>query len=106
MIKFKRGVTIFGIKPEMIVALMVVEGVYADILNKDVTVTAVTDGTHTSIVHYLGYGVDVRTRDDNSSKQWSDEVKQELCKCLKERLPKGFDIVIHSSHFHLEYDPR
>ena len=104
--RFKKGVTVFGINPEMIVALMVADGVYSDIVNQPVTVTAVTDGTHTSIVHYLGYGVDIRTRDDDSYKQWTDTVKQKLIAELRARLPEGFEIICHSTHIHIEYDPR
>ena len=104
--KCKKGVTLFGIKPEMLVALFIIDEVYADLVGQGVTVTAVTDGIHTGLPHYLGFAVDCRTRDDDSIIQWPDELKEQIAQEIRDRLTDEFDVVVESTHIHTEYDPR
>ena len=76
--RFKSNCKIFGLRPEMILALNVIDFVYNEIMGQGVTITSAVDGVHRSVVHSVGCGIDLRTRYDNSIKQWSDDVKKRL----------------------------
>jgi hypothetical protein len=104
--KFKAGVKCFGVKPETLFIFFAVENAYLSVLNIEPTVTAITDGKHGSDRHGKGYAVDVRTRDDNSDKQWDIEIKQELREAIKLRLTDEFDVVVEDTHIHIEIDRR
>lgn len=104
--RFKQGVTLFGVRPEMLIALSVADNVYGDIVGHGVTVTSVTDGAHGSIVHSIGCGVDIRTRSDSGSKQWNNSLKQKLAQEIRDRLTDEFDVIVESDHIHIELDKR
>ena len=104
--KFKQGVKCFGVKPEILYAFFAIENAYRSVLNIEPTVTAITDGKHRTDRHPKGYGVDVRTRNDNSDKQWDIGTKQELRDAIKLRLTDEFDVVIEDTHIHVEIDRR
>ena len=99
MVKFKKGVKINGIKPEMLVALVVANEVYA-IWAADCIVTSVTEGKHKSgSLHHVGYGMDLRTRHINES------TAKDIAKRLRERLTDEFDIIVEKDHIHMEFQP-
>ena len=102
----KEGVTLFGVKPEMVIALSIINEVYKEVVGQGVTITAVTDGKHKGHQHSLGYAIDCRTRDDDSITQWSNATKQKLARKIRERLTDEFDVVVHSTHIHVEFDIR
>jgi hypothetical protein len=104
--KFKEGVKCFGVKPETLLIFFAVDRAYWAVLNIEPTVTAITDGTHGTDRHGKGYAVDVRTRDDNSDMQWDDRTKQKLRDAIKLRLTDEFDVVVESTHIHIEVDKR
>ena len=104
--RFKSGVSIWGASPEIAVAMMVINDVYHEVVGHGATFTAVTDGKHNGHQHSLGYAVDVRTRDDNSTQQWPTLLKNRLAEEIKNRLTDEYDIVIHSTHIHIELDRR
>ena len=104
--KLKKGVSLFGVRPEMLVALMIAESVYYEELGQGVTVTSVTDGNHGSIVHSIGCGVDIRTRFDNQVIQWSSITKNRLFRKIVSRLNDEFDVVLEKDHIHIELDRR
>ena len=104
--RFKKGVSLFGVRPEMVIVFQVVESVYLELAHQGVTITSVTDGNHGSIVHGVGCGVDIRTRYDNKRVQWSDSLKADIVNALNSRLTKEFDIVLESDHIHIELDRR
>jgi len=81
---------------------------------EEITVTALADGVHTAknSKHYGIYrvnagkvgwwidAVDLRTR------YLSSNQKMSCADILKKRLGKDFDVVVHDSHIHVEYDPK
>jgi hypothetical protein len=84
------------------------QGVCGDLTNKcrkalgkvakhaggDLYITSIRDGNHMpGSLHYDGNAFDV-------SKGWFSK------KSLKKVLGKDFDVVEHSTHFHIEYDPK
>jgi len=105
-VRLKKGVSVFGVRPEMLFAVAVAESVYSDDIGQGVTITSVTDGDHGSIVHGLGCGVDIRTRFDYRVDQWSDDIKSRLATKIRERLNGEFDVVVESTHIHIELDRR
>ena len=104
--RFKRGVSLFGIRPELITAMVVADSVYRDFVGQECTVTSVTDGSHGSIVHSLGCAFDLRTRYENESQQWLMSTKDAIAKEMRERLTDEFDVVVESDHIHVELDRR
>lgn len=67
--------------------------------NKELVVTCGMDGEHSAgSLHYYGYAIDLRTN------YFSEYEKQEVAAQLKSALPEGFDVIVHSTHIHIEYD--
>ena len=62
---------------------------------KDVFITAIRDGNHMDgSFHYVGLAFDFRKTPEVSKAD------------LRNVLGKHFDIIEHSTHFHVEYDPK
>lgn len=60
--KLKKGVKVIGIRPGLLVALMVADGIYLK-KGKELVVTSINEGKHSATsFHYSGAGVDLRTR--------------------------------------------
>lgn len=94
----KAGVRLLGIRPEMVVAIMVAQEVYRA-NGADLAVTSVIDGTHSrASKHYTGCGVDLRTR------HLQDPAK--VHRELKDALGEDFDVILEDDHIHVEYDPK
>lgn len=70
------------------------------VLGVDIVVTSGTDGKHMQrSKHYSGEALDLRT--SNLTKEQIQGLMQEL----KKRLGTNYDIVLESSHLHVEFDP-
>ena len=99
MLKVKPGVRLLGLQPPMLVALNAVKDAY-DNLGVDCVITSATDGNHSSgSWHHAGLAMDFRTRHLTSAQ------KKALTGTVKKSLPE-FDVVLESSHLHVEYDPK
>ena len=99
MLFLKEGVSINGVKPEIIHAMHVAKDVWAA-FNKDFTVTSVTDGKHgVNSLHYVGYAFDSRFTNLTDSQRI--KAKEMLVKALGDE----YDIVMEADHLHLEYQP-
>ena len=93
---YKNGVKVNGIKPEMTLAIMMVNTVIPG-----ATITSVIDGKHSrTSLHYVGYAIDVRTRDIKPKMQ-TEYVRQ-----LKEALTDEYDVILESDHIHIEFQPK
>lgn len=98
--RLKKGIKIQGVRPELLIGIIVANDVYKS-NGQELTITSVTDGKHSSTsLHYTGCAVDLRINDVPQSKL-SIIVAQ-----LKEKLTVDFDVVLESTHIHLEYQPR
>ncbi len=102
---FKEGVKIQGVKPEILIAMTIYDDVVRRLHNQEATITCVTDGKHRGLPHYLGYAIDGRTRDNNGT-QWSSEEKRVVAASVRDRLTDEYDVVVESTHIHIEFDPR
>lgn len=97
--RLKQGVDIRGIKPELILAMVLVEPVISK--HAKFVVTSVCDGTHMKTsLHYQGLAMDVRTRE-------IPEVMLRPClEEIKSVLGSQFDVVLEGDHYHIEFDPK
>jgi hypothetical protein len=100
-VKLKAGVSIMGLKPEMTVALQVVQGVYERLGVSEVVVTSGTEGKHSpKSRHYLGYALDLRTRNVPRA------MRDDLAEGCKRALGSDFFVLLESDHLHIGYQPR
>lgn len=107
--KLKPGVRILGVKPELALALVVIESVCYRLFGNawDPTLTACVDGTHhPSSCHYKGLAFDMRSHDLPA--QYHLEI---LRQALQDALGPDFDVILEDAgteneHIHLEFDPK
>lgn len=104
--RFKPGVNPFGITPELILGLMIADGIYSD-LNINMTITSLNDSIHgVKSKHWIGSAGDIRTRDLPGDID-PDEVRKEIA----ENVGSDYDVLLESKgtpneHIHIEYDPK
>lgn len=90
--KIADGVNLSGIRPELVVAMMVARETFYGL-----TVTSVMDGQHmVGSLHYVGCAFDFVHRDMNEFR----------AKMLAERLGPQFDVVFEDDHIHVEFQPK
>lgn len=101
MIVFKHGTKISGIRSELILAILVADGIY-DKYETDLVLTSVNDGKHShASLHYSGSAMDIRTRDlpeEDSVQKVAEEIRQALS--------NEYDVVVELNHIHIEYQPK
>ena len=101
MIRFKPGVRLELLTPQMVFAAVVVDGVYRKHDIVDCVVTSGSDGKHSAKSwHYKGRALDFRTR--NVPELIRNAVAQEISVSLGE----NYDVVLEATHLHVEYDPK
>lgn len=82
-------------------ALLIVDGVYAR-MNRKLTITCTGQGSHSpTSLHPWGFAFDARTRTLSITQQ--RKALQEIETMFK---GTGFQIIFHTTHFHIEYDPK
>lgn len=100
MLKFKDGVPLGGLQPDMLYAIDKCNDVFND-RDYDCIVTSTTDGKHMkNSKHPLGFAGDLRryhiqTRD-------IEHITHEL----KSSLGKNYDVILEIDHWHVEFDPK
>lgn len=105
-LRLKRGVKLNGVQPELVLGIMVAETVLND-EGYDLTVTSLLDGTHSAgSLHYAGFAFDLRTWADDAGTQMDDNEKQIIAEKLRNALGDEFDVVVESTHIHVEFDVR
>lgn len=100
---FKTGVETKRVHPKMVKAWAVIAQLSAE-WNIDTVVTSVADGNHmTGSFHYKD---PVQATDFRTWYLPTDRQKEEFCEQLKGRLGPDYDVVLESTHLHVEYDPK
>lgn len=96
----KSDVRVRGIRPEIVVAMMVANSIFY-VHGVAMVVTSGTEGTHSrTSLHYTGCAFDARIRDI------PDETLRAIVKELKGGLGPDFDVVVENTHIHIEYQPK
>lgn len=94
-------VRIAGIRPELMMGLMICDRVMIELFDTDIVLTSITDGKHSrGSLHYAGQAGDIRSRHMTPK-----DASYFLIGC-EERLGVDFDIILEAAHFHLEYQPK
>lgn len=99
--KIKPGVRVLGVRPEIVMGLLVMQGVYARLgALESFVVTSIIEGEHSSgSLHYMGCGADLR-------RPPSDPLAKQIVAEAKAALGDDFDIVLESDHIHMEFQPK
>jgi len=108
MIKLKSCVNIDGMTKECFKAISIVHDYFYIYRDEDLTVTSIADGNHKmGSKHYDGDAFDVRTWDYTKplGTQLDMVEKLGIATELTARLGVNYDVVIESTHLHIEYDP-
>jgi len=102
-VKLKKGVTLNGVQPEIVLAILLVRDVLEG-MKYDLTVTSLTDGLDwrkSSSLHLAGLAFDVRIWDFTEP-----EELQHVAATFRSALGDEFDVVVESDHIHVEFDPK
>ena len=93
----EHGTKLSGLKIEMRRALMCCEDAFKSV-HPPFIVTYTTNGVHSAgSLHPYGYAFDIRTRD------LMHHERSAVIKYLQEHLPSCYQLIIHSTHLHIEY---
>lgn len=104
--KLKPGVRLADLCPQMVMAALVIDGIYAK-RGMECVVTSANDSKHgANSWHYKGRALDFRTHYERLNGQ-----EQALRDEIKEALGQDFDVVMEAvgtpnEHLHVEYDPK
>ena len=98
--KIKEGVSVLGLKPEMLVALMVAKEVINQYTSEGMVITSCVEGKHSKKTskHYVGYGVDLRSRDV------AEVNREHVAKEIAASLGDEFYVAFEKDHFHISYN--
>lgn len=98
--KIKDGASIQGVNIKIRPALIAADRIWKE-HGQELVITAGLDGAHSAgSLHYYGLALDMRTR------YFDVGTKQLVADKLKTSLGPDFDVVVHNSHIHVEYDPK
>jgi len=98
--RIKSGVSLLGLKPEMIVVLIIVEPIIQS-YGQECVITSGVEGKHSKKTskHYVGYGLDLRSRDF-----YDDEQAEDCAHTIREALGDEFYVAFEKNHFHISYN--
>jgi hypothetical protein len=97
MIQLKPGVRAAGVRPEIVLALRVAEGIWKT-QGQDLVVTSLTEGNHSrTSLHYAGAAADLRIWNLDA-----EQARQELAEALGD----DYDVVLETDHIHCEFQPK
>lgn len=107
--RLKEGVLCAGLHPKIVEAMCKVSALYAvsKITGVRACITSVMDSRHSGqSLHYKGRAFDVRTWRDSQGNQMLPNEKEALADRIRDVLGEGYDVVVESTHIHIEYDPK
>jgi len=100
MTLLKQGVSINGVKPEIVFAIDVVSGIYESFA-AELVITSINDSKHGyGSLHYIGYAFDCRIRNVEEGQI------QHLVPEIKQKLGNDFDVLLEKDHIHIEFQPK
>lgn len=97
--KIKAGVSLLGLKPEMLVALIVADKII-DRYGAQCVITSGIEGAHSKRTskHYVGYGLDLRSRDI------PEDEREDCAEDIRDALGREFYVAFEIDHFHISFD--
>lgn len=96
----KAGVNVTGIKPEIVLAVIMAQAIYAR-HGAGLVITSALDGKHSrGSLHYSGNAIDLRTR--HVSRDDAETIADEL----RAALGAQYDVVLEKDHIHVEFQPK
>lgn len=95
--QIKPGVSLLGLQPQLVVALLAAQEVYRKQSAMAVLTSAVDAKHGTRSLHYKGLAIDLRISN------LSDPAK--AAQDLKDALSDEFDVLLETDHIHVEWDP-
>lgn len=96
----KQGVKISNLQPQLIIAIIVSNGVYYA-HGKELVITSVDDSKHgTNTLHGKGFAFDLRTN------YFLNGEAQRVANEIRAKLTNDFDVVLERDHIHIEYEPK
>jgi hypothetical protein len=99
--RIKPGVRVFGLRPEMVLALVICESIYRK-YGVEVVITSGIEGKHQrGSFHYAGDAADIRIRNLPADVSVA-AVRNEIA----DALGQDFDVVLEKDHIHIEFDPK
>ncbi len=88
------------LSPQMAIAAAVADSVYTE-LGVPCVITSGRDSKHgAGSLHYLGHALDLRIRDMTAY------TATKAYERLRDRLGAQYDVVLESTHIHVEFDPK
>lgn len=97
--KIKSGVSLLGLKPEMIVALIIADKII-DRYGAKCVITSGVEGKHSKKTskHYCGYGLDLRSRDI------AEDEREDCAEDIRDALGSEYYVAFEVNHFHISFD--
>ena len=109
MLRFKDdSISPGDLRPQLLLALIVADQVYAKHGCEECVITSLNDGGHSvTSLHYAGAAADLRVRDLVAAQIDPDAVAMEI----SQRLNIHYDVIYEghgtpNAHIHVEYQPR
>lgn len=100
MVTLKTGVNPIGLRPEILLAIIVADNIYKA-EGFDLVITSLNDSAHADTSrHYQGMAVDLRTRD------FSGEIARMITVKLRAALGRQYLVLNEPNHIHISYKPR
>ena len=95
----KAGVRTLGVRPEIVLALMIAKDVYAGHGQAAAfVITSIIEGVHArASIHYMGGAVDLRRPVIKTT---------EIVDDLAAKLGDDYDVVLENDHVHIEWQPK
>jgi len=109
MISLKEGVSILGLKPEIIFAQQLIHHLYNRI-DRECVITSGTESKHSSkSKHYLGLALDFRIRNLHSGEDFEIteqdfSIASDIVATAKSKLGPSFTVILESTHIHIEFN--
>ena len=101
MLEIKKGVNLQGIKPEILLAAIAADSIFAT-YHLPCVITSALDGKHSEkSLHYKGLAIDLRTKHIPSA-----GTLDAIVEAIRRSLGLQYDVVLESDHIHVEYDPK
>ncbi len=96
--KVKRGVVLAGLNLRMRKVLIEADHLWK-VYGYELVITSALDGVHSpGSLHPYGYALDFRTR------YFDKKHHKDIVVSLNHRLGEGYQVILHKTHIHVEFD--